>query len=558
MAPQSLSRTTVRTLAELLEAVAEKPRLVPRYRQDIASAIRTAARILARPLASIPADPRLLRRRLREVTPEAVGISRKRAKNVRWLLRVAFRLTQAMRPKPYLPPLSPNWQALYDRLPTRSRRMGVGGVFRHFSKRGIEPGTVTREHAEEFLKTIREGSLLKDPERTWRDTVYAWNRCREEVAGWPRINFSFARRGVTWSLPWTTFPPHLKADVDNYLDRASGIEVADGVPPRPIREATCHLYERQFRVFASALVLRGRDPATIRGIADLTALDAYKEGLRFFLERHGGSTSSFIEGLACTLRTTAKYWVKADTASLNSMDVIVRRLTRRRLGMTAKNRQRLRPLEDPGVRHALVGLPQKLMRWAESGELHAKRAAWTAQVAVALEILLMAPMRLHNLTHLNIDKHLVRPARFGGALHIVLSRQEVKTGADLDYPLPKESTALIERYLEGFRPFLTTIENRALFPGLAGGPKVDNTLRRQITKTVFRHIGIRVNPHLFRHIAVKLHLDQFPGEHAIVTHALGNRSIDKTALHYAGLETAAAVRYFDKAVLSLHRRSRNP
>jgi integrase len=198
------------------------------------------------------------------------------------------------------------------------------------------------------------------------------------------------------------------------------------------------------------------------------------------------------------------------------------------------------------------------MRIAESGKLHPKRAAVMAQIAVALEILLMAPMRMRNLRHLDLDQHLVRPARSDDALHIVIRGPEVKNRMELDYPLPAESAALIGRYLERFRPLLASTENRALFPGAAGGAKSDNVLARQITKTVFRYIGIGVNPHLFRHIAVKLHLDRHPGEHTVVTHALGNRSIDMTALHYAGLETAAAVRYFDETVQSLRRRNLKP
>src|SRR5262249_48069232 len=151
-----------------------------------------------------------------------------------------------------------------------------------------------------------------------------------------------------------------------------------------------------------------------------------------------------------------------------------------------------------------------------------------------------------------------RPDPSRCALHIVIPGNEVKNGAELDYPLPDESADLVGRYLEQFRPLLAPPENRALFPGVKSGAKVDWALARQINKTVFRHVGIRVNPLLFRHIAAKLHLDQHPGEHAIVTYALGNRSMDRTISYYAGLETAAAVRYFDGTVLSLRDRNRKP
>ena len=558
MAPHDTLQAPAGTLADLLDAIGRIPRLTQRHRRDMASAIRAAARILGRPLASITADPRLLLRRLREVVPKTAGISRKRAKNIRWLLRVAFQLTQTMRPGRQLQPLSLSWQALYDGIPNDSRKMRLLRPLRYFSERGIGPEMVTSEHAGAFLKTLREGSLLKDPETAWREIVFAWNRCLQEVPGWPYLTLYFVSRQIKYSLPWTAFPSSLKAEVDRYLERLSSVEFADDVPIRPIREATRHLRERQFRFFASALVLRGREPAAIRGIADLVVLDAYKEGLRFFLERQGGSSSRTIEDLALCLRTAAKHWVKASASTVDSMNAIVRALSIKRWGMTAKNRERLRTLEDPAVRHALVSLPPRLMRMADSGKLHPKRAAFMAQYAVALEILLMAPMRMRNLISLDLDHHVVRPARSDGALHIIIPGQEVKNRRELDYPLPEESAALIGRYLEQFRPLLASPANRALFPGAAAGPKTDRTLARQIIRTVFRYVAVRVNPHLFRHIAVKLHLDRHPGEHAVVTHALGNRSVDMTALHYAGLETAAAVRYFDETILSLCRRNRKP
>jgi integrase len=408
------------------------------------------------------------------------------------------------------------------------------------------------------VKALKEETLLRDPEATWRDIVWAWNRCREEVPGWPQVAFAFTSRRNTYSLPWASFPPSLKADVDGYLNRLAGSDLTEDLPFRPVRPATRHLRERQLRTFASAVVHRGSDPATIRGLADLVALDAYQEGLRFFLERRDGKSSAGILELACSLKSVAKYWVKVDTATLDSMSKIVRRLSVKHRGMTAKNRDRLRPLEDPEIRYALVNLPPKLMRMAESGKLRPRRAALLAQTAVALEILLMAPIRIRNLINLDLDRHLVRPARIRGALHIVIPGEEVKNSAELDYPLPEESSALIARYIEHHRPVIASGDNRALFPGPGGGAKSEHTLAGQITKTVFRFVGIKVHVHLFRHVAAKLHLDQHPGEYAVVARALGNRSIDVTAAHYTGLETTAAVRHFDKTILSLRHRSPRP
>jgi len=558
MAPDPASRAPAGTLAAVLEAIAAVPDLTPQRRQNMASALRTVARMLGRTLEAIPADPRQLARRLVEVAPEAAGITRAHWANTRSRLRAALELTRPMLPGRQLQPLSPVWQALYERLPSTNRQMQLSRLLRYLSARGIEPGMVTEAHSEAFVTALKEETLLRDPEATWRDIVWAWNRSRQEVAGWPEVTFAFASRRKTYSLPWTSFPPSLKADIDRYLDRLTGCDLTEDMPFRPVGPATRHLRERQLHTFASALVQRGRDPSTICTLADLVAPDAFKDALRFFLDRRGGKSSRGIEEIARTLKSVAKYWVKLDVATLDSMSRLVRQLSVKHRGMTAKNRERLRPIGDPAIRHAFLDLPRKLTRMAESGKLRPTRAALLAQTAVAIEILQQAPMRIHNLINLDIDRHLVRPARIRGDLHIVIPGHEVKNNQELDYPLPEESAALIGRYIEHHRPLLTTAENRALFPGPRGGAKSEHTLALQITKAIFRFVGIRVNPHLFRHIAAMLHLLQNPGEYAVVTRVLGNRSIDVTAAHYTGLETTAAVRHYDQTILSLRRRGPRP
>ena len=140
-------------------------------------------------------------------------------------------------------------------------------------------------------------------------------------------------------------------------------------------------------------------------------------------------------------------------------------------------------------------------------------------------------------------------------MHIVIGGEEVKNREPLDYPLPPESVELLERYIREFRPHLTSQGKTALFPGTAGGPKNQAFFGDQISRTIRAHTGLRVHPHLFRHIGAKLFLDANPGAYEVVRRVLGHRSIDTTTGFYTGLETAAAVRHFDKTILHLRRES---
>ena len=219
-------------------------------------------------------------------------------------------------------------------------------------------------------------------------------------------------------------------------------------------------------------------------------------------------------------------------------------------GLTEKNRARLRQFDDPDNVVSLLSLPEKLMRIAARNR-NARAGALQAQIATAIGILTMAPIRIGNLSDLDLERgDLLRPGR-GKQLHIVLAAERAKGREPLEYTLPAPSVELIERYLEKFRPHLAHPRCTALFPGKGGGAKASITLRKQISDTVHSYTGIQMNPHLFRHATSKIFLDRNPGEESVVQRVLGHKSIDTTTGYYTGLETAAAVRYFDATILKL-------
>ena len=118
MAPQPPSRTAL-SLADVLLAVAQQPNLAAHRRRDLASAVRRVAQLLGREPGLIEATPRLLARRLAEIAPAAHGLSRGRWNNLRSLLGKALALVGPMAPGRHANRLSPEWQALWPRIPSR-------------------------------------------------------------------------------------------------------------------------------------------------------------------------------------------------------------------------------------------------------------------------------------------------------------------------------------------------------------------------------------------------------------------------------------------------------
>lgn len=137
----------------------------------------------------------------------------------------------------------------------------------------------------------------------------------------------------------------------------------------------------------------------------------------------------------------------------------------------------------------------------------------------------------------------------GNKLDLSFQDSEVKNKNNLDFKLPDESKELIDWYVKTYRQ--AAPENRALFPGRAGGAKKLNTLRDQITKTIRKFLGVEVNPHLFRHIVAMCYLEQNPGAYEVIRQVLGHKQMDTTTKYYAGQETRAANRHFAETIMKL-------
>jgi integrase len=543
-----------RTLADVLAAVETASNLSKVDRQNMASAVRTVARLLHRPVEQIPAEPEVLARRLQEISPIANGLSKGHWANVRSRLNAALALTQPVLPGRHRTPLSPAWQSLSDSLVERRVSWCLSRLLHWLSARGIEPHAVTKDDLTRFSEELRHASLAKDPKQIWHTTAWAWNQASGSIPGWPPFTIVGAERKNTYSLPWEAFPTSLKADVYAYLRRLTGDDLLEEIPFRPVRKSTRDYRETQFRRFASALVCQGRDPKTICSMADLVNLDAFKLGLRYLLGRHGDQKTISTEYMATTLKYVAQHWVKVDDATLGTMTAIIKnKLSVKKRGMTEKNRNRLRPFNDPATVAALLLLPERLMKLADSGKYSPLKSALLAQTAVAIEILLMVAIRRENLAQLHLDRHLLREGRDRKQLSLVLTEDEVKNDIFLEYPLEEEAIALIDRYLDRHWPVLATSGCRALFPGRDAESKSSSRLSLQINKAVFTYTGLTVNLHLFRHIAGKLLLDEKPGAYGTLSQVLGHKSINTTKDYYTGMETAAAARHFQKTIIELRK-----
>lgn len=546
MAPDIPSRNS---LADVLAAI-ETATMAPRRRQDMASAVRRVAKALGHPPERIPAEPHALGARLKLVSPESLGMSVGRWHNIRSLLRSALMLVVPVMKGSSRLPMSAAWKVLFDLVgPKTMVRNRLSRLLRWLSCQQMQPAMITPEDMERFHQELLAQALASHPEATWADTVRSWNWAMKNVPGWPQLRIERASRKVVYVLPWTAFPLSLKRDVDGWLDRLAARDFAsDDGPAKPASASTLMTREYQLRAFASALVLRGRDASSLTSLKNCLTIENFIDGLRFFYERGGSKATTAVHSMASYLKSVARHWVRADQVTLDRMAGVIRKLAPDKTGLTQKNRDRLRPLEAQDKAQGLVRLPLLLRDKIEKGKLTPRRRSLLAQMAVAVELLIFAPIRIGNLVAIDLDRHLIR---VGKKIHLVIPAEEVKNKADLEFELPAESATLIDWYLTEMRKAPTG--NRALFPGRSGGAKTVGTLRHQIITTVWQFTGLQVHPHLFRHLGAKLYLDQNPGGYEVMRRVLGHRSMETTTSFYTGFETLGAARHFDETIMKIRR-----
>lgn len=140
--------------------------------------------------------------------------------------------------------------------------------------------------------------------------------------------------------------------------------------------------------------------------------------------------------------------------------------------------------------------------------------------ALIIGLLSCCPVRLANLTAIEIDHHLVRLST-GYSLRFAPS--ETKTGHPFSAPLPKELTAPLDHYISIVRPRLLKGQSHArLWVSERGTPMSARTIHEAVTSTTKAAFGRSINAHLFRDCAGTFVALEDPEHIGIVSPLLGH------------------------------------
>lgn len=540
------------SFADALHAIEQAADLPPQKRSQWASALRRIAKAIDKPMEVLPARWTSARFNVDRLHPATVGANAKTLANQKSNVKAALRwFGKEHEVAPRGVPLTAPWSALRDSIDDLGRRARLSGLMRYCSGRGVAPEAVNNATLDAYFVYRGQTTSLATDRAARRSVARAWNTCVGQIASWPPQKLVEPSLQAAAKLLWHDFPPGLQRGIDDYLASLQQIRKGpNGRRYRPCSAKTIKARRAELLAMARKAHSIGIPLKQLTSLAALVHPDVAERVLDAYWRDNGEEPKIFTIELASKLLALAHH-SGADQAALDRLEDLRATLEEyRQGGLTEKNLSVVRKVLTPGVWQSVVNLPQQLMRAARGDLPYAPiKAALTAQIAVAVSILCFAPIRLGNLVAIQIDHNLIKPGGPGSPFWLTFPHYDVKNRVPLDFSFDEKLTALIDEYIQNFRPqLLRGFNSDWLFPGISGSPKSDSMFSDQIRDRVEDATGLRLTVHQFRHAAAAIYLRHHPGAYEVVKRLLGHRNVQTTINFYCGLETTQASQEFGKII----------
>ena len=448
--------------------------------------------------------------------------------------------------------LAPAWAALRRKIAEKFRLHRLSGLIRYASAKGIEPGQINEEVLDDYMDYRDQTTALASDAAARRNIARAWNACVDQIPEWPRQRLFEPLAKALTKIPWEVFPEGLRADIEHYLAGFTKLRrSAKGKRIRPCKQSTIQTRRRELQAFARMAVEQGVAIESLNSLAALVHPDVAEKVLNAYWAQHGEEPSIATIDMGWKILSVARETNCLGKPELDRLDEMRAALEEhRRKGMTDKNLNVIRQVLTEGVWNEVVNLPQAMMAQARLMRHEAPvKAAVTAQLATAIAIFTFAPIRLGNLISIRLEENLIRPGGPNSPSWLVFPHYDVKNRVQLQFKLQPELSALIDEYINDYRPTLLRGSNDLwLFPGQKREIKTSRTLSLQITDRVIKATGLRITAHQFRHAAAAIFLKHRPGEYELVRRMLGHRNIQTTVNFYIGLENIQATEIFGNII----------
>jgi hypothetical protein len=517
------------------------------------TSMRQFAKAVDRPLEVIPARYSAVRNDLAQWHHAPSGLTPKTVMNHRSNTKRALLYLSREKGIPeHGAPLNAEWAELLAQVSNSLIRSRLSSFTRYCSANTIVPRAVNEAIVDKFME-YRDRCDKPADNAFRRLLAKAWNANIGSIPNWPKRRLMEPPTKSAVEVDWEEFPKGLRADVDKFLKSLTRVRKSrTGRHIKPLREATLKARLAELQAAARMAVRIGIPIKKLDSLRAMLRPNVAERILDSYWAKNGEMPKLYTIDLARRFLAIAR-----ETKCLNDKDCeklhrIWRRLYDERPpeGLTDKNLEFLRKVLSPGAWGRVVRLPFAMMEEARRQRHAPTRAAVIAQLAVAIAILAVAPVRLANLTSIRLGSNLNKPDGPNSNYWLHYTPESTKNNVRLQFVFKEYLTQLIDEYIQDFWP--TLLRGRKedyLFPGLREGAKGKISFSVQISKRIYKATGVKMTVHQFRHAAGAIILKKRPGEFELVRQILGHRSIATTMRCYVGLETIQASEIFTDMIV---------
>lgn len=541
------------TFADAMEAITAATELSEQSRRHWCSSLTGIARAFDQPPQVIPARFSAVRARMAALhhvplgwVPKTLANHKSNAKAaLLWFAREKDVVAHGV-------PVSPVWDRLRIQLTDPSTRYRLMPLMRFCSGVGIEPEAVDEAVIDRYMDHRTRTTARASDAASRRILARLWNAGIGKIDGWPQLRLVEPQVKSAEGPTWDDFPEGLRTDIEGHLTGLTRIRRNKaGQRIRPCKSSTITTRRRELVAAVRMAVKVGIPIADLTSLGALIHPDVAEKVLEAYWKKDGEVPRAYTINLSCRFVALAHAVGGLDEDARRRLEDFRFTLEQHREdGMTPKNLALIRSVLTDGVWSRVVNLPEQLMRQARRELPHAPvRAAVLAQIAVAVAILTVAPIRLGNLAGIRLGENLTKPGGPDSSYWLMFAGREVKNRSALQFKLDATVTAFVDEYVHDFRPALVRGSNADwLFPGVAGEHKEKISFSTQIVDRVQNSTGLRITVHQFRHAAGALILKHRPGEYELVRRMLGHKSVQTTMRFYLDLSSAQASEIFTDIV----------
>src|SRR5262245_38523684 len=198
-------------------------------------------------------------------------------------------------------------------------------------------------------------------------------------------------------------------------------------PRRPLAASTLHQQSEHLRLAASVLIESGVPVEDIKALADLVQPERFKTVLRYYHERANRQPNAFVVCLAQTLIQVAQYHSGATAEEVAQLKRIASKLPPVPSDLTPKNKTLALQFESDRMRAKLLFFAEQLMAEVAQHLTQGRLHFVDAQIAIAIDVDLVIPLRPQNLVTLTWQRNFSEPDGPKGRLLLHIPARKTKS-----------------------------------------------------------------------------------------------------------------------------------